>query len=57
MYMSGPTIVAKMKEIEKFVQKLSREQESAAAYETVQKHKVTPSIPGWLNKETQMRQN
>ena len=32
MYMSGPTIVAKMKEIEKVAQKLTREQESAAAY-------------------------
>ena len=46
-----------MKEIQKVVQKLSREQESAAAaagaaaaYEPVQKHKVTPGIPGWLNK-------
>ena len=49
-----------MKEIGKVVQKLSREQESAAsgaaaaeavaaAYEPVQKHKVTPGIPGWLN--------
>ena len=46
-----------MKEIQKVVQKLSREQESAAAaaaaaaapaYEQVQKHKVTPGIPGWL---------
>ena len=44
-----------MKEIQKVVQKLSREQESAAAaaaaaaaYEPVQKHKVTPSILGWL---------
>ena len=42
-----------MKEIRKFVQKLSREQESAAgggaaAYEPVQKHEVTPGIPGWL---------
>ena len=44
-----------MKEIQKVVQKLSRGQESAAAaaaYEPVQKHKVTPGIPGWLNKET-----
>ena len=43
-----------MKEIQKVVQKLSREQESAAgggaAYEPVQKRKVTPGIPGWLNK-------
>ena len=30
IYRSGPTIVQKMKEIEKVVQKLSREQESAA---------------------------
>ena len=29
-YRSGPTIVPKMKEIQKVVQKLSREQESAA---------------------------
>ena len=45
----------KMKEIQKVVQKLSREQESAAqaqaaaaqaAYEPVQKHKVTLGIPG-----------
>ena len=75
-----------MKQIQKVVQKLSREQESAAdgvrtgikhkshpryesqkllksyrvnknlqppvaaaAYEPVQKHKVNPGIPGWLN--------
>ena len=38
-----------MKEIQKVVQKLSREQESAAAaYEPVQKQKVTPGIPGSL---------
>ena len=30
IYKSGPTIVPKMKEIQKVVQKLSREQESAA---------------------------
>ena len=30
IYRSGPTIVPKMKEIKKVVQKLSREQESAA---------------------------
>ena len=29
IYSSGPTIVPQMKEIQKFVQKLSREQESA----------------------------
>ena len=50
-----------MKEIQKVVQKLSRGQEAAAvqaaaqaaaaAYEPVQKHKVTPGIPGWLNKQ------
>ena len=42
------------------LQKLSREQDSAAgaaaapaaAYEPVQKHKVTSDIPGWLNKES-----
>ena len=42
-------MVPKIKEIQKVVQKLSREQESAApaaAYEPVQKHKVTPGIPG-----------
>ena len=53
IYRSGPTIMPKMKEIQKVVQKLSRGQESAAAaaaYEPVQKHKVTPSILGWLNK-------
>ena len=47
-----------MKEIQKVIQKSSREQESAAGgggpvpaavYEPVQKHKVTPGIPGWLN--------
>ena len=45
-----------MIEIQKVVQKLSREQESAAAapaavvtYEPVQKHKVTHGKPGWLN--------
>ena len=42
----------KIKEIQKVVQKLSRGQKSAAraaaaaAYEPVQKHKVTPGIPG-----------
>ena len=30
IYRSGPTIVPKMKEIQKVVEKLSREQESAA---------------------------
>ena len=45
-----------MKEIKKFVQKLSREQSlrpvvAAAAYKPVQKHKVTPGIPWWLNDE------
>ena len=52
-YRSGLTIVPKMKEIRKVVQKLSFEQNlrpPAAAYEPVQKHKVTPGIPGWLNK-------
>ena len=49
-----------MKEIQKVVKKLSREQESAAAVavaaaaaasscEPVKKHKVTPGIPGWLD--------
>ena len=39
-----------MEEIQEVVQKLSCGQESAAAaYEPVQKHKVTPGIPGWLN--------
>ena len=43
-----------MKEIQKVVPKLSREQESAAGGgggggDGVQKHKVTPGIPGWLN--------
>ena len=66
IYRPGPTIVPKMKEIQEVVQKLSRRQESAAgggggargggagapaaAYEPVQEHKVTPGIPGWLNK-------
>ena len=52
-YRSGLTIVPKMKEIRKVVQKLSCEQNlrpAAAAYKPVQKHKVTPGIPGWLNK-------
>ena len=46
-----------MKEIQKVVQKLSREQESAAGggggggVRTGTKNiKVTPGIPGWLNK-------
>ena len=63
IYMSGPTSVPKMKEIQKVVQKLSREQNlrpasvsaasasASAAYEPVQKHKVTPGLPGWLNKK------
>ena len=42
-----------MKEIQKVVQNLSREQESAAGggggVRTGTKHKVTPGIPGWLN--------
>ena len=40
-----------MKEIQTVVQKLSREQESAGGggVRTGTKHKVTPSIPGWLN--------
>ena len=43
IYGSGPTIMPKMKEIQKVVQKLFREQsvrpvERAAAYEPVQKH-------------------
>ena len=39
IYRSGPTIVPKMKEIQKVVQKLSLEQESTATpYELVQKH-------------------
>ena len=38
-----------MKEIQKVVQKLLREQESAAgAHKPVQKHEITPGIPGWL---------
>ena len=56
IYRSGPTIMPKMKEIPKVVQKLSRKQESAAAaaepaaaYEPLQIYKVTPGIPGWLN--------
>ena len=53
IYRSGPIIVPKMKEIQKDVQKLSRGQSlrPAAAHEPVQKHKVTPGIPGWLNKQ------
>ena len=52
IYRSGPTIVPKMKEIQKVVEMLSREQESAAAaYEPVQKHKATPGIPGWLHND------
>ena len=38
-----------MTEIRKVVQKLSREQTFAAMYAPVQKHKVIPGIPGWLN--------
>ena len=45
-----------MKEINPVVQKLSPEQSlrpavAAGAYKTIQKHKVTPGIPGWLNDE------
>ena len=46
-----------MKGIQRVVQKLSREEKSAAggggggvAYEPVQTHKITPGIPGWLDK-------
>ena len=53
-----------MKEIQKVVQKLSREQEyvvggggagggsagGGGGVRTGTKHKVTPGIPGWLNK-------
>ena len=50
IYRSGPTIMPKIKEILKVVLKLSHGQEAAAAaYEPVQKHKVTSGIPGWLN--------
>ena len=56
IYRSGPTIVPNIKEIQKVVQKLSREQESAAggggagARRTNRyKNKVIPGIPGWLN--------
>ena len=47
-YRPGPKIVPKMKEIQKVVQKLSREQESAGGGggEPIQKHKVTPGIRG-----------
>ena len=50
IYRSGPTIVPKMKEIKKVVHKLMPKQNLrlAVAYEPVQKHKVTPGIPGWL---------
>ena len=51
IYRWGPTIVPKTNEILEVVQKLSREQESAAAaYELVQKHKVTPVYRGDLIK-------
>ena len=69
IYRSGPTIMPKMKEIQKVVEKLSREKSlrpaaaraavraaPAAAYEPVQKHKVTPGIPGWLNDYTHVKQ-
>ena len=53
IYWSGPTIVLKMKEILKVVQKLSREKESAAGagasgagIRTGTKHKVILAIPG-----------
>ena len=60
IYSSGPTIMPKMKEMQKVVQKLSHDQESAAGsggsgggggsrIRTGTKAKVTPSIPGWLN--------
>ena len=51
IYGSEPTIVQKMKEIQKVVQKFLREQESAAqapvaAYEPVQKQKKSPRKTG-----------
>ena len=50
IYGSGTTIMPKMKEIQKVVQKLSREQSvrpvaRAAAYEPVRKHKVIKDTP------------
>ena len=55
IYRSGPTIVLKMKEIQKVVKRLSREQESAAGgggvggVRTGTKHKITtPAYRGDL---------
>ena len=53
----------KMKEFQKVVQKISREQNlwpaaaAAAAYEAVQNHKITPSIPEWLNYKVPLQLN
>ena len=55
IYRSGPTIVPKMKEIQKIDQKLSRGQESAAVGGAVggggvrTGTKTYTGIPGWLN--------
>ena len=52
IYTSEPSILPVMNEIQKFIQRLLREKHLwpvAAAYEPVQKHSVTPAIPGWLN--------
>ena len=53
---SGPSILSKMKEIQKLIQKLSCEQKSVAGditpealYKSVQKHKSHPDILQWLN--------
>ena len=55
IYRSGRTIVPKIKEIQKLLKSycmnknLQPAAAAAAAYEPVQKHKVTPGIPGWFN--------
>ena len=51
IYRSGPTIVPQVKEIKKKFKsyRVNKDLQPAAAYEPVQKHKVTPGIPGWLS--------
>ena len=53
IYRSGPSILPKMKKIQKVVGKLLRKQKSEAqvaaapvAYEQVKEHQFTPCVPG-----------
>ena len=50
IYRSGPTLVQKIKEIQKVVRKLSGEAfGGGSGVRTGKKQKVTPGMPGWLN--------